>query len=83
MRRAAASISASAMSAVVSSSTSGVFPTGIPRAVAASRSTLSTPTAKFEIARRCGHASIWAASMRSASIVRRPSASRACSVSCS
>ena len=39
------SISASARSAVDSVSTPGVLPTGIPRAVAASTSTLSTPTA--------------------------------------
>ena len=41
----AASISATARSAVESVSTSGVWPTGIPRAVAAATSTLSTPTA--------------------------------------
>ena len=43
--RAMPSMSATARSAVLSVSTSGVCPTGIPRAVAASRSTLSTPTA--------------------------------------
>ena len=37
------------MSAVASVSTSGVFPTGILRLVAAARSTLSTPTAQLLI----------------------------------
>ena len=44
-RRAMPSISASARSAVDSVSTPGVLPTGMPRAVAARTSTLSTPTA--------------------------------------
>jgi hypothetical protein len=44
-RRAAASSSAKARSAVASVSTSGVLPTGMPRAAAASRSMLSVPTA--------------------------------------
>jgi glycine/D-amino acid oxidase-like deaminating enzyme len=44
-RRPIPSISATARSAVVSVSTPGVLPTGMPRAVAASTSTLSTPTA--------------------------------------
>jgi len=44
-RREMPSISARARSAVVSVSTPGVLPTGMPRSVAASRSTLSTPTA--------------------------------------
>ena len=43
--RAAASSSANVRSAVASVSTSGVLPTGMPRAEAASRSTLSYPTA--------------------------------------
>ena len=45
IRRQAASIRPTVMSAVLSVSTSGVFPTGIPRSVAAARSMLSTPTA--------------------------------------
>ena len=44
-RRASASSSAKARSAVASVSTSGVLPTGMPRRVAASTSTLSVPTA--------------------------------------
>ena len=44
-RRASASSSAKARSAVASVSTSGVLPTGMPRAAAASRSMLSVPTA--------------------------------------
>ena len=74
--RATARSNAHAKSAVVSSSTPGVCPTWIPRAVAASRSTLSTPTAKTDTARRRGAESSRAASTRSVSRQRRPSASR-------
>ena len=42
-----------AVSAVVSVSTSGVCPTGMPRAVQAATSMLSTPTASCEITRNC------------------------------
>ena len=54
IRRASASSSANARSAVASVSTSGVLPTGMPRAAAASRSMLSVPTAMFAIACRRG-----------------------------
>src|SRR4051794_16257317 len=77
IRRARASRSANARSAVASVSTSGVLPTGIPRAAAASTSMLSVPTAMFAIARRRGAASSTAASTRSVTSVRRPSTSRA------
>jgi hypothetical protein len=45
MRRATASMSAHARSAVASVSTSGVLPTWTPRAAVASRSMLSKPIA--------------------------------------
>ena len=60
---------------MASVSTSGVLPTGMPRAAAASRSMLSVPTAKLAIARRLGAASSSASSMRSATIASSPSAS--------
>jgi len=45
MRRLRASSRAKAMSAVASVTTPGVLPAGMPRAVQAGRSRLSTPTA--------------------------------------
>ena len=64
-RRAEDRMSAQAMSAVVSVRTPGVLPTGIPRAVQAATSTLSTPTAIWETTLSCSPA----ASRTSASIV--------------
>ena len=64
IRRASASSSAKARSAVASVSTSGVLPTGMPRSAAASRSMLSVPTAMFAIAFRSGQASSSSASTR-------------------
>ena len=74
--RARARISASVRSAVASVSTPGVLPTAMPRAVAASTSMFSWPTAKFAIAHRSGAAAIRSASIRSVSRASSPSACR-------
>ena len=72
IRRASASSRANARSAVASVSTSGVLPTGMPRAAAASTSMLSVPTAMLAIARSRGAASSSASSTRSVISVSRP-----------
>src|SRR5215213_8344832 len=80
MRRATAIISAKAKSAVASVSTSGVFPTGILRAVAALTSMLSKPTAWLLITFSCGPASsIISPSILSVSKHNKPSTPRTCS----
>ena len=67
-RRAAAINRPKAASAVVSVNTSGVWPTGIPLAVQADRSILSTPAAIWLTAASRGATSISSASIRSVSM---------------
>src|SRR5450756_1517578 len=65
---------ANARSAVVSTSTPGVLPAGMPRAVSSGRSRLSVPTPAFDTTRSRGAASSKCASTRSVVIDSRPSA---------
>src|SRR5665811_949854 len=65
---------ANARSAVVSTSTPGVLPAGMPRAVSSGRSRLSVPTPAFDTTRNRGAASSKCASTRSVVIESRPSA---------
>jgi hypothetical protein len=58
MRRSTASISASAVSAVSSVTTAGVFVTLMPRALAQARSTRSTPIPMQAMISRSGNASM-------------------------
>src|SRR5215472_15677765 len=84
-RRAAASTSRNARSAVVSSRTPGVLQTTTPCSAAASRSMLSWPTATFATTRRRGApAASTAASMRSVSreTIASASGARATTSSC-
>jgi hypothetical protein len=82
-RRAHASNSANARSAVASVRTPGVCPTGMVLALSAGRSRLSTPTAMFETTRSEERASRSATSTLSVSIVRSPSARAAPDISSS
>ena len=83
-RRAAARSRAKAISAVASVRMSGVLPTGMPRAVAAATSTLSTPTAwlLMTLSPRPA-ASMTSASIRSVSRQSSPSTPTTCLRICS